>query len=215
LGDVLKKTLTSTIISLYLISCASLKTITNEQVDIEIFAAMVENTFATSKSNTENIIKDQRVRIRSDALNGIWFYTQLNTGADGKLYRQRLSQLTLSSDGMTIIQKTYGLKAPEIYVDAWENPERLSNLTTDEFESYFQAGCEQVWRADNRGAWTGYVDPKTCVVSSKRRNKDIRIESESYLSKDLYRTNERGYELDMTFLWGTKPGEMIDLYPVH
>lgn len=175
---------------------------------------MVENTFATLKPNTANIIKDQRVRIRSDALNGIWFYTQLNTGADGKLYRQRLSQLTLSSDGMTIIQKTFGLKAPEFYVDAWENPERLSNLTTDEFESYFQAGCEQVWRADNRGAWTGYVDPKTCVVSSKRRNKDIRIEAEAYLSKDIYRTNERGYELDMTFLWGTKPGEFIDLYPV-
>jgi len=186
-----------------------------QQIDVQKFASLVENSFETAADNTENIIRDRRVRIQSEALDGIWLYTQLNTGAEGKLYRQRLSNIRLSNDGTRIIQKTYGLKNPTLYENAWEHPERLIALTPDDFESYFNKGCEQVWRSQNNGSWAGYVDPKTCVVSSKRRNKDIRIESEAYLSKDIYRTNERGYEMDMTFLWGTKPGEMIDLYPVN
>jgi len=183
--------------------------------DLNSLASMMENTFETAPDNNQNIIRDRRVRIKSEALKGFWFYTQLNTGAEGKLYRQRLSHLQLSADGSTIIQKTYGLKRPELYENAWENPERLEALSANDFESYFNTGCEQVWRSKAEGAWEGYVDPKTCVISSKRRNKDIRIESEGYLSKTIYRTNERGYEMDMTFLWGTEPGEMIDLYPVR
>jgi len=126
-----------------------------------------------------------------------------------------LSHIIISNDGDTIIQKTYRLKTPAFYENAWLHPERLSALTEDDFESYFNKGCEQIWRPEQDGAWSGYVDPKTCIVTSKRRNKDIRIESEGYLSKDIYRTNERGYEMDMTFLWGTKPGEAIELFPLN
>lgn len=186
----------------------------NHIVDIDSFASLLESTFETVPENTLNIIQDRRMRVYADALDGIWFYTQINTGADRKLYRQRLSSLTLSDDGHAVIQKTYGLKAPELYVNAWENPERLAALTPDDFESYFSKGCEQVWTAEQKGEWTGYVNPQTCIIASKRRNKDIRIESEAYLSEEIYRTNERGYDMDMTFLWGTKPGEYIDLYPV-
>ena len=183
--------------------------------DINVFASLVENTFVTPPENTDTIIKDRRVRVYSDALDGIWFYTQLNTGADGKLYRQRLSNLTLSDDGSAIVQRTYGLKDPSLYENAWEFPERLKALTEADFKPYLTSGCEQIWKPTQTSAWSGYVDPMTCVITSKRRNKDIRIESEGYLSKDEYRTNERGYDMDMTFLWGSKSGEMITLYPVR
>lgn len=151
----------------------------------------------------------------SDSLQGVWFYTQLNTRPERKLYRQRLSHLKISEDGSAIVQTTYGLNTPEKYVDAWNHPVLLSTLKPEDFTRYFKTGCEQVWRPADDGAWMGYVDPQTCVITSKRRGKDIRIESEGYLSKDVYRTNERGYDMDMTFLWGTKPGEMITLYPVQ
>jgi len=200
-------------LSLGLVACSGVQS-DSQSIDINTFAALVEKTFETAPDNTKNIIRDRRVRVQSDALEGIWFYTQLNTGADKTLYRQRLSNVRLASDGQSIIQKTYGLKDPALYENAWESPARLSALTPNDFESYFQAGCEQVWTPQESGTWSGYVDPKTCVVTSKRRNKDIRIESEGYLSKDIFRTNERGYDMDMTFLWGTKPGEYITLYPV-
>ena len=183
--------------------------------DIIALAALMENVFETLPDNTENIIRDKRVRVTSDALDGVWFYTQLNTGAEGKLYRQRVSELKLSVDGKDVIQKAYGLKDPAKYADAWNSPELLSALTLDDFDPYFTTGCEQVWTPQAGGAWTGYVNPQTCVITSKRRNKDIRIESEGYLSEDVYRTNERGYDIDMTFLWGTLPGETIALYPVN
>jgi len=199
----------------FVLSSCSTSLTHNESADIISLASLIENTFETAADNTETVIRDQRIRIQSDALEGIWFYTQLNTGVEEKLYRQRLSNLRLSANGTTIIQKTYGFKAPELYVNAWENTERLNALTPDDFESYFTKGCELVWRSVAQGEWTGYVDPQTCIVSSKRRNRDIRIESEVFLSKDIYRTNERGYEMDMTFLWGTKPGEAIELFPLN
>ena len=185
------------------------------KADIKAFAGLMENVFETVPENTETVIRDKRVRVTSKALDGMWFYTQLNTGEEGKLYRQRLSQLTLSEDEGVVVQTAYGLKTPAKYADAWNTPGLLSALTPDDFDPYFTKGCEQVWTPQGDGAWTGYVDPKTCVITSKRRSKDIRIESEGYLSKGVYRTNERGYEMDMTFLWGTKPGEFITLYPVR
>jgi len=196
-------------------SCGEVKEGSNPMVDVDELAILYEQTFETPEDHQDMIIRDQRIRVTSDALQGAWFYTQLNTGAEGKLYRQRLSHLQLSADGTAIVQKTYALKTPESYEDAWEKPELLNALKPADFQSYFTDGCELIWRAKAPDAWAGYVDPKTCVVSSKRRNKDIRIESEVYLSKDIYRTNERGYEMDMTFLWGTKPGEYIELYPVR
>lgn len=200
--------------ALILAACAQTPAPSQKVANIDVFAELLERTFETSPDNTKNNICDKRLRVRADALDGYWFYTQLNTGAERKLYRQRLSHLRLSDDGTAIIQTAYGFKTPKDYVDAWETPDKLASLTRDDFEPYFQKGCEQVWRPNSQGAWTGYVDPQTCVITSKRRDKDIRIESEGYLSKDIYRTNERGYEMDMTFMWGTKPGEFIDLYPL-
>ena len=204
----------SSVTLLLLAACGQTLAPSNDAVDIETFTKLLERTFETAPTNAEHNIRDRRVRVEAQALDGYWFYAQLNTGAERKLYRQRLSHITLSKDETAIVQKTYEFNTPEVYVDGWNTPYKLAALTPDDFKSYFQAGCEQIWTPDSKGGWLGYVDPKTCIISSKRRNKDIRIESEGYLREDIYRTNERGYEMDMTFLWGTKPGEMIDLFPV-
>lgn len=198
------------IIGLCLTSCSQ----ADKSVDIEEFVDLMDRSFATSQDNLDTKIQDRRARIKSQNLDGVWFYSQLNTGDEYKLYRQRISHIRVSDDGAEIIQTTYGLKTPERYVDVWKAPDLLENMTPDDFEPYFSEGCEQVWHPDEKDGWVGYVDPKTCIITSSRRNKDIRIESESYLSVNVHRTTERGYDMDMTFLWGSKPGEFIDLYPV-
>lgn len=184
-------------------------------VDLEALAALMENSFATPPENTDSVLRDRRVRVSSDALEGVWFYTQINRAAEEKVYRQRLSHLTLSEDGKSVVQNAYGLKTPEKYTDAWNTPGLLSSISADDYDPYFDGGCEQAWTPEPDGGWTGYVDPLTCIIKSKRRNQEIRIESEGYLSKDEFRTNERGFDKDMNFLWGSKPGEMITLYPTR
>ena len=140
------------------------------KTDLNTLATLIEGTVETPKINTENNIRDRRVRIYSPDLPGIWFYTQINTGESRKLYRQRIAQFTLSEDGHTITQTTYGLNAPEKYENAWETPELLNALTQTDFKPYFDTGCDQVWTPESDGSWTGYVDPQTCVITSKRRN---------------------------------------------
>lgn len=207
------KLLTATACAL-VFGCSGAKTSSGEiSAPLEL-AQLMENTFQTAADDTESNFTDRRVIVSADGLSGTWVYLQLNTGAEKKLYRQRLFNLTMSDDGERVVQTTYELKAPEKYVDAWTNPKLLNALTTDDFDPYFTTGCEQHWQKNEAGTWSGYVDPKLCVITSKRRGKQIRIESEGQLSADMYRTNERGYDMDMTFLWGTKPGEYISMFPV-
>lgn len=194
-----------------LTACQPSETLT----ELSSFANLLEGEFATSPNNKDTIIRDRRVRVNSQALEGVWFYTQLNTGEEGNLYRQRLSKITWDNQAGTIIQTAYGLKNPEKFIDAWESPQLLNTMTADDIEPYFQKGCEQVWTKKSSDLWQGYVDPKTCIIASKRGGVEIRIESEGVLSKSQYQTTERGYDMDMNFLWGSKPGEMITLYPVR
>jgi len=206
------------LIAFALISCAqSSKSNADPAQDrLEAFAAVYGIDFKTPPDNTEAIIHDVRVRLPSDTLSGLWFYTQLNTGEDRKLYRQRLTHIVYDAGQDVFVQKTYVLKDPAAFENAWLNPDTLSSVTEADFEPLSNSGCLLVWthqETDAVQSWSGYVDPKTCIIKSKRRDTDIRIESESYLSKDLYKTSERGFDQDMNYLWGSKPGEMITLYP--
>lgn len=208
------------LLAIALMSCQNLRHAessidTPRAANLDEFASLMEAVFETSPDDTQTIIRDRRQRVKSKYLEGIWVYTQLNTGVDKKIYRQRLSHLSLSEDKTKIIQTAYGFKKPDRYADAWTKISVLNSIKPSDFEPYFDEGCEQIWTPNPDGSWSGYVNPKTCIITSKRRGKQIRIESEGYLSGEVYRTNERGYDMDMTFLWGTKPNEMITLYPIR
>lgn len=181
------------------------------KTNLDSFTDLMVDTFETSPDNKEDQILDRRVRITSPSLDGIWVYTQLNTGEERKLYRQRVANLSASKDGKNIIQKTYGLLEPENFENAWETPEKLETLTRDNIEKYFETGCEMIWTPTPESTWQGYVDPAKCKVASKRRNMDIHIESEARLGPDQYQTNERGFDSEMIQLWGTPPGVYITL----
>lgn len=185
---------------------------TDRQTDLAVFAALMTGAFATAPDDPEYNFIDRRALARVAGADGLWLYTQLNTGEEKRVYRQRLSQLTLSAAGDAIIQRTYGLKTPDAFVDAWATPGRLDNLTEEDFEPYFNEGCEQIWRQTAPGAWAGYVDPATCKVFSERRQAEIAIEAEARTDGDIYRQTERGFDADGAQLFGTAPGELIALY---
>lgn len=183
--------------------------------DTDRFAALYGKTFQSSADSEDAFIRDRRVRINSADLPGVWFYSQMNTGETKKLYRQRVFNIIEDETREGLIQKTYVLNDAPAYVGVWDNPQKLSALTRDDFKPLFGEGCEPFWVAKEDGAWSGYVDPEGCVIDSERRNTQIRIESESFLSSEQYQTTERGYDFDMNFLWGSKPGEINTLYVIE
>jgi len=183
------------------------------ELQLSKFAELFERNFQTPKTNEETIILDRRVAVSNETSQGLWFYTQLNTGKEQKLYRQRLAHITISTDRTYLIQKTYALNIPEKFENAWKNTNLLSNINSKDYVSLFTEGCELIWTPLEGDQWSGKVDPQNCVIESKRRNKKIRIGSVSFLSKDKYQTSETGYEMDMTYLWGSEAGELIDLFP--
>lgn len=180
--------------------------------DIEALAQSMTDVFETAPDDPDNDIRDHRVRVDAPALEGVWIYYQLNTGPERKVYRQRLIRLSLADDGDTIIQETFGLNDAAAYVDAWDNTGLLNALTPDDFDSYFDKGCEQRWRATGDNAWAGYVDPETCKIYSERRQANISIEAEAYLDDEAYRQTERGFDAQGEQLFGGVPGELIVLY---
>jgi len=171
---------------------------------LEAFAALMDRDFATPADDTENIIVDGRLRLDNFPAPGIWLYTQLNTGANKKLYRQRLNQFTLSSDGKAIIHRAYVLKQA-----------LFDRLAADDYNAFMAAGCEQRWTQRQGGEWYGRVNPKSCRIFSKRRNKHIHIGAEVTISQHRYQTAERGYDEQLRQIWGTKPGEYITLNPIQ
>lgn len=198
-----------------LAGCATPSNVSSQRLtdlDLKSFAQMMTKDFETAVDDSENKILDRRVRITSPDLKGAWLYTQLNTGADKKLYRQRVSNLTLSDDKTAIIQRSYQLETPENFVDLWDQPQKLSAMTDAALTPFADEGCAQKWKKESDGSWYGHVDPEACVINSKRRNKQIRIEAEGRLSANRYQTNERGFTMEMEQMWGTAPGDFITLY---
>ena len=182
------------------------------EYDLDTFVQSITRNFETATDDKDSQILDQRVRISSPELAGEWIYTQLNTGLDKKLYRQRVSHLSLSEDRRSIIQKSYELQTPQEYVDLWNNPQKLKRITHADITPFANDGCVQKWKRDAAQSWYGKVDPQTCIINSKRRHKNIRIESQGRLSGDTYETNERGFDMEMQQIWGSPPGEFIVLY---
>lgn len=208
----MKKLVTAVLATMLLASCVSQpEPEAAEASNVERLAALMIDTFETAPDDPDNDIRDQRVLINSPSLEGTWIYYQLNTGPERKVYRQRIIELIARDDG-AVIQKTYGLKSPEEYVAAWDNAEKLNALSQDDFEPYFDDGCEQIWRLDDTSGWIGYVDPATCKIFSERRQANISIEAEARLNEEAYRQTERGFDEDGNKLFGTKPGEFIVLY---
>ncbi len=177
----------------------------------DALAELMTDTFQTAPDDPDNTIRDHRVRISSASFDGVWLYYQLNTGDDWKVYRQRVVELIDDGDG-SVIQKTYGLKDPERFVDAWDKPGLLTSMTASDIEPYFDGGCEQRWRRSAEDEWRGYVDPATCKIFSERRQAHISIEAEARLSQETYRQTERGFDENGEKLFGTEPGEFIVLY---
>ncbi len=176
----------------------------------EQFTEWVTQDFRTPSSNSQTIILDRRARISSPDLPGFWTYTQLNTGVDTKLYRQRVNHFEPQKTG-EIVQKSYALNDPEKFINAFEKPELLSSLSTEDLDMFLTPGCETIWVRHSDRSWQGTVDPATCRIFSDRRQHHIRIGADSRISADAYQTSERGFTDDMEFLWGSPVGELISL----
>lgn len=181
------------------------------QDELAELAALMLGDFATNPHNYEETIIDRRIAIIVEDQPGIWFYSQMNTGDDQSLYRQRFHQLALAEDGQSVIQRSYVAKEAARFADGWTQPETFAGLSMADMEPVLSDGCEQDWRRDDLGIWRGTVDPERCTVFSERRQVAIRIGSDSYYLGELYGTSERGFDEAMNPIWGSAPSEYIDL----
>ena len=183
----------------------------DDETALHELAAFMLNDYATSPENLKETIIDRRIPLHVEGEEGVWFYSQLNTGDDQKLYRQRFNQLILADDGKTIVHRSYAAKAPERFADAWGKPDVLENLASADLEVALNEGCAQRWVKDGIGVWRGTVDPQTCMIFSQRRQANIRIGADGYYRGNILGVTERGFDDAMNFLWGSQSGEFIEL----
>ncbi|MDJ0643178.1 MAG: chromophore lyase CpcT/CpeT [Erythrobacter sp.] len=181
------------------------------EVDQAQLAALMVHDFATTPDNTEQTIIDRRIEVTVQGESGVWFYSQLNTGDEFKLYRQRFHQLALSGDGKNLIQRSFVPVDPDRFVDLWTKAGLLTPISKSDMRPVLGEGCTQVWAKDAEGTWHGKVDPRTCEIFSERRQTNIRIGADSYYRGTVYGTSERGFDAEMNPIWGSKPGEYIPM----
>lgn len=183
-----------------------------DEADQSELAALMLKDFATAPENTDQTIIDRRVAVTVEGEAGVWFYSQLNTGDEQKLYRQRFHQLTISEDGTSLVQRSFVPADADRFVDLWAIADPLTRLSKTDMRPVLGEGCAQSWSKDADGTWHGKVDPRTCEIFSERRQTTIRIGADSYYRGDVYGTSERGFDAEMNPVWGSKPGEYITLH---
>ena len=182
-----------------------------DEAGLSELAALMLQDFATAPENTEQTIIDRRVSVRVTGETGVWFYSQLNTGDEQKLYRQRIHQLSISEDGTSLVQRSFVPADADRFVDLWTRAGLLRLLSMTDMRPVLGEGCAQSWSKNVEGIWHGKVDPRTCEIFSERRQTTIRIGADSYYKGDTHGTSERGFDANMNPVWGSKPGEYIVL----
>jgi len=172
---------------------------------------LMTGVWATDPDDPNNSFIDTRIALESLG-DGEWVYLQLQTGPEKKLYRQRVLQLLNIETG--VVQKAWSFAEPEKFADVPSDITILKTISLDDLEATLADGCDSKWRPstiDGDFLWTGYVDPNSCKIFSERRQVTIGIEGETRLQKNRLRQTERGFDSDGNRLFGTEPGEFIEL----
>jgi len=185
----------------------------------QALAADMAGVAETRRDDADNSFREVRRVIAAPegaSDGGAWIYLQLNTGEERTLYRQRVMHFTARPDA-SVIQNTYSFSEPEKFADVLDTPARLDALSMDDLERSLATGCAVTWTYDaNNGVtpWRDYVSQDDCLIFSERRQANIGIEGETRLGPRIIKQTERGYAADGTVLFGTEPGEFIELVRV-
>lgn len=166
---------------------------------------LMTGTFESTGSEPPFV--QRRIRIDAPAIGDHVFYLQINQGEDRQLYRQRILVARETADG-GIEQRAFTIVEASRFVDAERSA--MAGLTPEDIEAFLGEGCKQSWLAIESG-FRGYVDPATCVITSRRTGKPRGIESEEILSEDGSMLAERGFDPDGNQLFGTPSGEHLAL----
>ncbi|MEM7612097.1 MAG: chromophore lyase CpcT/CpeT [Pseudomonadota bacterium] len=163
-------------------------------------------------ADAETQLTDRRRALESLG-DGDWLYLQLNSGADQKLYRQRVLQIARNAEGQ-VMQRTYALRSDADKRDLIADPARLSALAMEDLEPALAQGCEVVWRPaadDGPWSWVGEVDPELCIIYSERRQARIAIGAKTLLNESALWQSESGFDLQGNRLWGSAQDEYVQL----
>lgn len=194
---------------IWLVACSQHSTEQNATAEL---AALMVGDFSTAAHVVDDRFVDQRRRLPAIG-EGEWVYLQLNSGPEGRLYRQRVLQLIPESSG-EIRQRTFRLIADADQRDLIADPQRLAALTVSDLDMSSALDCPNLWRrgsTDSPWLWQGRVDADQCHIFSERRQKKIAIASDAYLNSDELWLAERGFDLDGQLLWGTPEGKFSEL----
>ena len=175
-----------------------------EESLIDSLAAMMEGTYSIDENGYR--MTDRRIRIAAPDIGDCVFYLQVNQGPELDVYRQRI--LVFEADGDQVTQRAYSLKEPEGWVDSGAH--ELAGLLPEAVERTLPDGCETTWTAVDNG-FRGYTDPASCTIISSRTGKPRSIESETVLTKDTLSLVERGFDEQGKQLFGTEPGQSLQL----
>ena len=128
-------------------------------------AALMIGSYETAPDDLKNDFIDTRVALEPLGP-GEWVYYQLNLGPDREVYRQRVLQLTETSDG-GVLQTTWSLKDPESFAVQPSASSLRKDVSMDDLVPALDEGCDQYWRYEDGiegGPWVGLVDPDTCEI---------------------------------------------------
>jgi hypothetical protein len=171
---------------------------------------MLLGTFTTAGGELSGPMMTQHLAIAATGLPGPAFYSQINTGGDRRLYRQRINVLVPAGAGRVRVI-SHALVEPARFAADRPLPAITSADLKPGFEATPESDCSMIWQQTAINAWRGRIDAGRCRIVSARRGTTIGLEAEAELDARSLRQTERGIGADGSRLFGTAPGVLIEL----
>ncbi|MBK6599583.1 MAG: chromophore lyase CpcT/CpeT [Proteobacteria bacterium] len=176
-------------------------------------ATLLEGTFKTPANSSDDPMTVRQVRFVAAGLPGTVLYWQIDTGAEAKVYRQRVTVLTEAAGGV-VRGTTYAFNQPALFVNAWDKMSALEALTPADlkpgFEANSDADCDMKYRRSGSG-WRGTVDPNVCRFWSSRRNAERGLGAVSEIDSAGLRQTEWAFDEAGKLAFGSGPDKLITM----
>ena len=176
--------------------------------DLETLVEWMSGSFSSAEQSVGDAayydIRLEMVPIWQQREDGHWLYIeQAAAAALDQPYRQRIYQVTASSDGV-FESAVYELPDPATFTGAWRSPHSFDALAPEDLK--LRVGCSVYLVREQAGMFRGGTRGAGCVSTLRGASY---ASSEVVVRPDRMESWDRGFRDDRTQAWGAEKGPYV------
>lgn len=195
------------LLSLFICSCSTGKSLINEAPE-DVLYAMMQGSFDSSEQAAQDSsyfdITLHMYPIWPTATDGKWLYVEQSvTSMQDKPYRQRIYKVVPGEVG-TIASYVYTIKDDSLYIGKWSEPAFFTDKSRDILS--IREGCEVLMLKGTNGTFVGSTVSQNCKSTLRGASYAT---SKVVVEDGLVTSWDQGFDAAGEQVWGAEKGPYI------